>query len=219
MTAAQSASVASHRHGAHFDAAESWSRDAIEAYQLQALRTQLQRVGAESDYYRETFARAGFAASDLRSLDDLARLPFTRKADYVATITPENPYGSFMCAPRSAVRRMHFSSGTTAAPSPQFWSARDLDRWAALYARNAHAQGVRAGDVFQCMFTYTWFVGGLGATAGYQRAGALVDRRCGGARAQTLRLRAHPCPAAGRGAGACRRHAGRARRECVPLGH
>ena len=174
MTVTPETPVASQRHGAHFDAAESWSRDAIEAYQLQALRTQLQRVGAESHYYRETFARAGFEAGDLQSLDDLARLPFTRKSDYVATITPENPYGAFMCAPQSAVRRMHFSSGTTAAPSPQFWSARDLDRWAALYARNAHAQGVRAGDVFQCMFTYTWFVGGLGATAGYQKAGALV---------------------------------------------
>ena len=161
-------------HGGHFDAAESWSRDAIEAFQLAALREQLRRVGNDSIYYRRHFKQSGFDARDLKSLEDLARLPVTRKADYVATITSGNPFGEFMCAPQSVVRRMHFSSGTTATPSPQFWSARDLDRWSDLYARNACAQGVRTGDVFQCMFTYTWFVGGLGATAGYQKAGALV---------------------------------------------
>ena len=161
-------------HGPHRDAAESWSRDAIEAHQLDALREQLRRIGNDSVYYRKLFNDCEFDARDLKSLEDLARLPFTRKADYVATITPGNPFGEFMCAPQSEVRRMHFSSGTTAAPSPQFWSARDLDRWSDLYARNAYAQGVREGDIFQCMFTYTWFVGGLGATAGYQKAGALV---------------------------------------------
>lgn len=161
-------------HGHHLDAAESWSRDAIEAFQLEALREQLRRVGNDSIYYRRHFKQSGFDARDLKSLEDLAHLPVTRKADYVATITTGNPFGEFMCVPQSVVRRMHFSSGTTAVPSPQFWSARDLDRWSDLYARNAYAQGVRTGDVFQCMFTYTWFVGGLGATAGYQKAGALV---------------------------------------------
>jgi phenylacetate-CoA ligase len=155
------------------DECETWSRAQIESHQLDRLREQLVRVGRDSVYYRRVFEQAGFDPARLSSLQDLRALPFTRKADYVESIASVPPWGEFRTVPREQVARMHFSSGTTARPAPQFWTEFDLDRWAGLYARYAHAQGVGRGDVYQCLFGYAWFVGGLGATAGYQRLGAL----------------------------------------------
>ena len=154
------------------DPCETWGREQLRAYQLERLRAQLAYVETHSAYYRTKFAEARFRSEDLRSLDDLRQLPFTRKADYVAALDRARPYGEFVAAPLNEIRRIHFSSGTTATPAPQFWTEHDLDRWAGLYARYAHAQGVGPGDVYQCLFGYAWFVGGLGATAGYQRVGA-----------------------------------------------
>lgn len=154
------------------DACETWPRERLVEWQLERLRAQLAYVGSHSGYYRRVFAESGFDPAGLRSPDDLRALPFTRKADYVASIERTPPFGEFVAAPLKDVARIHFSSGTTAKPSPQFWTAADLDRWAGLYARYAHAQGVGPGDVYLCLFGYAWFVGGLGATAGYQRVGA-----------------------------------------------
>lgn len=158
----------------YWDSCETWSRDRLATHQLSALQRQLRRVGTESDFYRSRFSDLGFEARDLKSLDDLRRLPPTRKVDYSASVAANPPWGEFLGVSRDRLARIHFSSGTTAKPVPQFWSQADLDRWADLYARYAYAQGVRPGDIFQCLFTYTWFVGGLGATAGYQRLGATV---------------------------------------------
>ncbi|MEQ8899552.1 MAG: AMP-binding protein [Roseovarius sp.] len=155
-----------------WDEVELRSRDQIAADQLSALSRQLDYLSRNSLHYGEVLKDAGFAPGDLKSLDDLRGLPMTAKSDFVASVAKAPPMGRFVAAPRDDLRRIHFSSGTTAAPMPQFWTQFDLDRWADLYARNAHAQGVGPGDVFQCLFTYAWFVGGLGATMGYQRAGA-----------------------------------------------
>lgn len=156
------------------DPAESWDRATLEQFQLAQLRKQLLRLSQDSAYYAPLLRRLGWHVGELRSLDDLSRLPFTRKSDYVASIDAEAPFGKFMAVPRNAVLRMHFSSGTSSTPVPQFWTEADLQRWAQLYARQARAQGIGATDVVQCMFSYPWFVGGLGATAGYGRVGALV---------------------------------------------
>jgi len=158
----------------HLDPAESWDRATLEAFQLAQLRMQLARLAKDSAYYGPLFRQLDWNVGELRSLADLSKLPFTTKPDYINSIGPQAPFGKFMTVPRDEVRRMHFSSGTTSAPSPQFWSEHDLDRWAGLYARHARAQDIGPGDIVQCMFSYTWFVGGLGATAGYQRAGAMV---------------------------------------------
>lgn len=157
-----------------WDPCETWSRDRITDHQTDRLATQLQRLGRDSAFYRRRFTEAGFDPRGFRRLEDLRALPFTKKADYVGSVADAPPWGEFLAVPPERVARIHFSSGTTAAPVPQFWTARDLERWADLYARYAHAQGIGPGDIFQCLFTYTWFVGGLGATAGFQRLGATV---------------------------------------------
>jgi phenylacetate-CoA ligase len=157
-----------------WDEAETWSRDRIESFQLDALRRQLQRVGCTSKHYARVFAEAGFEPGDLQSFADLRRLPFTRKADYVAGLAAEPPFGTMTAVGPGEAVRVHFSSGTTARPAPVLWTQADVDRWADLYARYLYAQGLRRGDVFQCMFGYAWFVGGLGASLAAQRLGALV---------------------------------------------
>ncbi|MBJ6128095.1 AMP-binding protein [Microvirga splendida] len=157
-----------------WDPVELWSRERIEEFQLAALKKQLARVEERSAYYKQVFREAGFAAAELMSLEDLRRLPVTRKADYVAGLQADPPFGTLRAVGVDEAVRVHFSSGTTGRPSPVLWTKRDVERWADLYARYLYAQGLRAGDVFQCMFNYSWFVGGLGATLAAQHIGALV---------------------------------------------
>lgn len=153
---------------------ETWSRDRITDHQLSALKRQLGYVNQNSDYYRGVWAELGFEPGDVRSFEDLRGLPLVTKADYVATLTERPPWGTALAAPLEDVSRVHFSSGTTSSPTPVCWTARDLDRWTDVYARAAYSQGTRATDVFQCLFSYAWFVGGLGFTAAYTRVGATV---------------------------------------------
>lgn len=151
---------------------ERWSRDRLESHQFDRLKAQLRRLARDSRHYARLFAEARFEPGDLRGLDDLRKLPMTRKADYLAALADAPPFGSMLAVDPAEIVRVHFSSGTTAKPSPCCWTAADLDRWAGLYARLAWAQGVRPGDVYQCLFNFSWFVGGLGGVAGYQRIGA-----------------------------------------------
>jgi phenylacetate-CoA ligase len=157
-----------------WDEAETWSRDRIEAFQFARLKDQLARVGERSGHYARVFRDAGFEPGDFRDSSDLRRLPITRKGDYVAGLAEDPPFGSFRAVGIDEAVRVHFSSGTTARPAPVLWTKPDIARWADLYARFLYAQGLRRGDVFQCMFNYAWFVGGLGATYGAERIGALV---------------------------------------------
>ncbi|PVA09813.1 CoA ligase [Pelagivirga sediminicola] len=157
-----------------WDARELWSRDQITAYQTEQMKAQLVRVGRTSAHYSKVFAECGFDPASFTSLDDLRRLPLTRKKDYVAGLAQDPPFGTFRAVDVADAVRVHFSSGTTAAPAPVLWSAYDADRWADLYARYLYAQGLRKTDVFHCMFGYSWFVGGLGATMAAQKLGALV---------------------------------------------
>ncbi len=157
-----------------WDERELWSRDRIEAFQLDALRTQLDRVGRTSAHYGKVFAEAGFDPRGLNSFADLRALPLTRKKDYVAGLAKDPPFGTFRAVEMFDAARVHYSSGTTSRPAPVLWSHSDIDRWADLYARYFYAQGLRRGDVFHCMFGYSWFVGGLGATLAAQHLGAMV---------------------------------------------
>lgn len=153
---------------------ETWPRERVEQLQLSLLRKQLDYVGANSGFYRAQWDELGFEPGDVHSLADLARLPVVSKSDYVESLAAAPPWGSALAADPREVRRAHFSSGTTGTPTPVCWTEPDLDRWADLYARVGYSQGVRDVDVFQCLFGYAWFVGGLGATAGFQRLGATV---------------------------------------------
>lgn len=157
-----------------WDERETWSRDRLTAFQFERLKAQLIRVSKTSAHYAKVFQAAGFDPAGMTSLDDIRALPLTRKADYVKGIAEAPPFGSFAAVTRAEAQRVHFSSGTTGEPTPVLWSGPDLKRWADLYARYLYAQGLRRADTFHCMFGYSWFVGGLGATAAAEHLGALV---------------------------------------------
>lgn len=157
-----------------WDERELWSRDRLVAHQLEGLRSQTARMAEAGGFYAERFRETGFEPGDLGDLSDLGALPFTTKEDYRAALAEPPDYSRILTCDPTEVVRAHFSSGTTGEPTPNYWTARDVARWSDLYARYLYAQGLRPGDRFQCMFGYSWFVGGLGATYAAERVGALV---------------------------------------------
>ena len=150
------------------------SRDEIAALQLERLKGALARAyGVEAN--RARFEAAGVHPDDLRSLDDLARFPFTVKEDLRAAY----PFGLF-AVPRERIARLHASSGTTGKPTVVGYTKADLDVFADMVARSLRASGVRPGDMVHNAYGYGLFTGGLGAHGGIERLGACVVPVSGG---------------------------------------
>ena len=164
------------------DPIETASRDAIGALQLERMRGALARAQAVPHYAR-AFAAAGVDAGDLRHLDDLARFPFTTKAD----LRDNYPFGMF-AVPRELVARIHASSGTTGRPTVVGYTQADLDVWAGLMARSLRAAGVRPGMRVHNAYGYGLFTGGLGAHAGVERLGCTVIPVSGGQTERQVQL-------------------------------
>ncbi len=159
------------------------SIDEIRALQFARLKTTLAHVHANVPHYRQAFAAAGVTPDDLRSLEDLARFPFTTKADLRA----HYPFGMF-AVPRERVVRVHASSGTTGKPTVVGYTQDDIDTWANLVARSIHAAGGRAGDIVHVAYGYGLFTGGLGAHYGAERLGCTVVPMSGGQTDKQIQL-------------------------------
>ncbi|WP_455354872.1 phenylacetate--CoA ligase PaaK [Streptomyces sp. SYSU K217416] len=165
------------------DASEGLTSEELAALQLERLRATLRHAYAHVGFYRESFDKAGVRPEDCRSLDDLARFPFTTKAD----LRDNYPFGMF-AVPESDVRRIHASSGTTGQPTVVGYTERDLDMWADVVARSIHAAGGRPGDKVHVAYGYGLFTGGLGAHYGAERLGCTVVPASGGMTARQVRL-------------------------------
>jgi phenylacetate-CoA ligase len=152
-----------------------YDRAELEALQLDRLRDTLTRVYDAVPHYRHAFDEAGVTPADLTSLAELARFPFTTKADLRANY----PFGMF-AVPREQVNRLHASSGTTGKPSVVGYTKDDLDTWAELMARSIRAAGGRPGDLVHVAYGYGLFTGGLGAHYGAERLGCTVIPVSGG---------------------------------------
>ncbi|HET6803092.1 MAG TPA: phenylacetate--CoA ligase PaaK [Casimicrobiaceae bacterium] len=168
---------------AELEPIETASRDALMALQLERLRWSLQHAYANVAHYRQAFDRAGVHADDLRSLDDLARFPFTVKGD----LREHYPFGMF-AVPREQVVRIHASSGTTGKPTVVGYTRNDIDTWAAVMARSIRAAGGRAGDIVHVAYGYGLFTGGLGAHYGAERLGCTVVPMSGGQTEKQVQL-------------------------------
>jgi phenylacetate-CoA ligase len=154
---------------------ETAGRDEIAALQLSRLGATLAHAHANVPHYARAFEEAGVHPDDLRELSDLARFPFTTKADLRANY----PFGMF-AVPRERIARVHASSGTTGRPTVVGYTAADLDIWAGLVARSMRAAGTRPGDVVHVAYGYGLFTGGLGAHYGAERLGCTVVPVSGG---------------------------------------
>ncbi len=155
----------------------------IEALQLERLRATLNHAYADNACYRRSFDAAGVAPQDLRSLQDLARFPFTTKADLRAAY----PYG-FFAVPLERIVRVHASSGTTGKPTVVGYTRDDIATWSSLVARSIRAAGGRRGMKVHVAYGYGLFTGGLGAHYGAEAAGCTVIPMSGGQTERQVQL-------------------------------
>jgi phenylacetate-CoA ligase len=154
---------------------ETASRDEIQALQLQRMTWSLNHAYANSPFYRQSFDAADVHPDDLKSLSDLARFPFTVKAD----LRDNYPFGMF-AVPREQVVRVHASSGTTGKPTVVGYTRGDIDMWASVMARSIRAAGGRPGDIVHVGYGYGLFTGGLGLHYGAEKLGCMVVPVSGG---------------------------------------
>jgi phenylacetate-CoA ligase len=159
------------------------SRDEIAALQLQRLQATLRHAYTHVAHYRHAFEAAGVHPDDCRTLADIAKFPFTNKADLRANY----PFGLF-AVPRQKVARIHASSGTTGKPTVVGYTQADIDTWAHLMARSIRASGGRAGDLVHVAYGYGLFTGGLGAHYGAERLGCTVIPMSGGQTEKQVQL-------------------------------
>ena len=150
------------------EAMETMTRAEIEALQLQRLQATVEHC-MQSPFYQKRFEENGLKPSDIKTLDDLRKIPFTTKQDLRDTY----PFGIASTPLRNCVR-LHSSSGTTGNPTVILHTQKDLDEWANQVARNLWMVGLRPDDVFQNSSGYGMFTGGLGFQYGAERLGMLT---------------------------------------------
>ncbi|ABD86255.1 phenylacetate--CoA ligase PaaK [Rhodopseudomonas palustris] len=168
---------------ATLDHYERASLDELRAWQLTQLRWSLRHAYANVPHYRKKFDAAGVHPDDLTSLDDLAKFPFTTKAD----LRDNYPYGMF-AVPEHEVARVHASSGTTGKPTVVGYTKGDIEIWADVVARSIRAAGGRPGMKLHNAYGYGLFTGGLGAHYGAEKLGCMVIPVSGGMTERQVQL-------------------------------
>ncbi len=146
---------------------ETASREQLDAMQLEGLKKTVKHVYANVPLYRERMDAAGVKPEDIKTLDDLCRLPFTSKQDLRDTY----PYGMF-AVPMDDVVRLHASSGTTGKQIVVGYTEKDLDIWNTICARALVAAGATKSDKVHVSYGYGLFTGGLGLHGGAAALGA-----------------------------------------------
>jgi phenylacetate-CoA ligase len=156
-------------------AMECMPREAMEALQLRKLKKNLHYVYDRSDIYKKKFDEIGFKPDDLKSLQDLSKLPLTLKDDF----RDGYPFGMF-AVPMDQVVRIHASSGTTGKMTVVGCTQNDMENWTEILARMITMTGVTSSDVTQIAFGYGLFTGAHGLQYGMERVGAAVIPISGG---------------------------------------
>ena len=154
---------------------ETMPREALESLQLKRLQNTVERVYNLVPFYKQKFDEKKIKPENIKSLDDLKRLPFTVKQD----LRDSYPFGLFTL-PKEQIVRLHASSGTTGKPTVVGYSRRDIETWSELMARSLSTAGVARGDIIQNAYGYGLFTGGLGAHYGGEALGAAVIPISGG---------------------------------------
>ena len=152
----------------YFNPEETLDREGIERLQAERLRSTVAHCMG-SKFYRKRFSDIGLSPEDIKTLDDLQKIPFTTKQDLRDTY----PFG-MASIPLSKCTRLHSSSGTTGNPTVILHSQKDLEQWANAVARCLWMVGCRPEDVFQNTSGYGMFTGGLGFQYGAELLGMLT---------------------------------------------
>ena len=165
------------------DPIETASRDEISALQLTRLKWSLKHAYDNVPHYKKAFDDAKVHPDDLKTLEDLAKFPFTVKND----LRDNYPFGMF-AVPREQVTRIHASSGTTGKPTVVGYTKNDIEMWSDVVARSMRAAGTRPGDIVHVGYGYGLFTGGLGAHYGAEKMGCTVIPVSGGMTARQVQL-------------------------------
>ena len=148
---------------------ECMSRDQMTALQSARLVKLVDYVYHNVEFYRKKMQAVGLMPGDIKSIEDITKLPFTTKDD----LRDNYPFGLF-AVPNSSIVRIHASSGTTGKATVVGYTRHDLDVWAECVARCFTMAGVNKDDIVQVAYGYGLFTGGLGAHAGAEKIGATV---------------------------------------------
>jgi phenylacetate-CoA ligase len=159
------------------------SKDELQALQLERMKWSLNHAYQNVAHYRSAFDAAGVHPSDLKTLADLAKFPFTNKKD----LRDNYPFGMF-AVPREQVARIHASSGTTGKPTVVGYTRNDIETWSSVVARSLRAAGTRPGDIVHVAYGYGLFTGGLGAHYGAEKLGCTVIPMSGGQTEKQVQL-------------------------------
>lgn len=147
-------------------------REELETLQNARLRACIRRAWERVPFYRRAWQEAGLGPNDISRIEDLRSLPVISKKDLEEDLLANPPFGSYQG--NFPAVRVQASSGTSGNPKPIFHTQSDWNVIGNFWARRLHAQGVRAGDILQFVFTYSLFIAGFTATEGAMRLGALV---------------------------------------------
>ncbi len=165
------------------DPIEIASRDEITALQTERMAWSLAHAYDNVETYRRKFDAAGVHPSDFKQLSDLAKFPFTTKAD----LRDAYPFGMF-AVPQEKIARVHGSSGTTGKPTVVGYTLKDIDTWSQVVARSIRAGGGRPGMKGHVSYGYGLFTGGLGAHYGAEKLGCTVIPVSGGMTERQVQL-------------------------------
>ena len=151
--------------------------------QLKRLKNSVKLVYDNVPFYRQKFKEAGVTPDDIKTLEDVRKLPHTRKTD----LRDNYPFGLF-AASQDDIVRIHASSGTSGKPTVVGYTAHDLDAWSDLIARSLTMIGLSNKDVIQNSMNYGLFTGGMGFHYGVEKLGAMVVPAATGNTARQLEM-------------------------------
>ncbi|UCG38007.1 MAG: phenylacetate--CoA ligase [bacterium] len=157
------------RHRIWDEQAECMTREDLEQLQLERLQSTLNRAYRNVKFYRNRLDGLGIDPAEVRTREDLEKIPFTTKED----LRDNYPYGMFAVSLKEVVR-IHSSTGTTGKPTVVGYTRNDLESWSEVVARIMTAGGVTSDDVVQIAFGYGLFTGGFGLHYGAEKIGASV---------------------------------------------
>ncbi|PYZ94853.1 phenylacetate--CoA ligase [Salipaludibacillus keqinensis] len=166
-----------------FEKEETWEQSEIQELQMNRLKETLDRVYRNVPFYREAFDNLNISPSDIESLSDLKRLPFTKKHDF-----RENYPFNLFATPLNEVIRIHGSSGTSGKPTIVGYTKNDIENWSDMVARAIYMAGGRKEDVLHNAYGYGLFTGGLGLHHGAERLGCATVPVSGGNTSRQITL-------------------------------
>ncbi|MEM1541904.1 MAG: phenylacetate--CoA ligase [Ignisphaera sp.] len=149
--------------------AECMNRSDLVELQLKRLKMQVHRLFSTAGYYRRKMKELGVSPDDIKSLDDLKKLPFTTKDD----LRELQPF-DHMVVPLEEVVEVHGTSGTTGEPVFMYYTARDIENWSEIMARSLASAGLTKKDILQITPSFSLFTGGFGFFYGARKIGAFI---------------------------------------------